>query len=291
MNKNIRIQKVLSDNGILSRRKAEDAIRQNRVTVNGHPAILGQKIDPRQDSIALDGVPIALQRKKNNVYIMLNKPRGYVTTTSDEMGRNCVTDLVEDAPAKVYPVGRLDKQSEGLLLLTNDGEFANQIMHPRSHVAKTYRVTVRGSVTEDQLVTLATGIEIDGRMTLPASVHLISAETQRSVIQLTLYEGRNRQVRKMCEALNLTVVRLKRVSVGPLKLGMLQPGKWRELTPAELAALRASAQKSENRFKQEENFNIRKKPRGANARGGASGSAYGKGGLRGGAPRRDKGGK
>ena len=286
MNNPVRIQKVLSDNGILSRRKAEDAIRQNRVSVNGHPAALGQKIDPRQDHIALDGVPVALQRKKNNVYIMLHKPRGYVTTTSDEMGRSCVTDLVDDAPAKVYPVGRLDKQSEGLLLLTNDGEFANQIMHPRSHVAKTYRVTVRGGVTEDQLVQLATGVEVDGRVTLPASVHMISGEAQRSVIQLTLYEGRNRQVRKMCEALKLTVARLKRISVGPLKLGMLQPGKWRELTPAELVALRASVQKSENRARQEESFHTRGKPRGAPRRE-TPGASVRRDGPRGTAARKD----
>ena len=136
-NEGTRIQKVLSDNGVLSRRKAEDAIRQGRITVNGRPCGLGQKINPRKDIIALDGVNIALQRRKQSVYIMLHKPLGYVTTTSDEMGRRCVTDLVAYAPAKVYPVGRLDKQSEGLLLLTNDGNFANQIMHPRSHVSKT----------------------------------------------------------------------------------------------------------------------------------------------------------
>lgn len=251
-NEGTRIQKVLSDNGVLSRRKAEDAIRQGRITVNGRPCGLGQKINPRKDIIALDGVNIALQRRKQSVYIMLHKPRGYVTTTSDEMGRRCVTDLVADAPAKVYPVGRLDKQSEGLLLLTNDGNFANQIMHPRSHVSKTYRVTVRSAVDEQQLVRLATGVEIDGKATQPASVHMLASENGRSVIQLTIYEGRNRQVRKMCEAVGLTVARLKRTSVGPLKLGMLKPGDWRELTPAELISLRASVKKAENRSRQEQ---------------------------------------
>jgi 23S rRNA pseudouridine2605 synthase len=248
-----RIQKFLSDNGILSRRKAEEAILAGKITVNGHPATIGQKIDPRRDLVAVEGVKVEPPRKKQNVYIMLHKPRGYVTTTSDEMGRRCVADLVTKAPAKVYPVGRLDKQSEGLLLLTNDGEFANKIMHPRSHVSKTYRVTVRSDVTEDQLIKLSSGVMLDDKLTLPASVHLISKEAGRSVMQLTIFEGRNRQVRRMCEAVNLVVVRLRRIAVGPLKLGMLQPGEWRELTTAEVTALRSSMKKSENRSIQEEN--------------------------------------
>lgn len=248
----IRIQKVLSDHGILSRRKAEDAIKQGRVQVNGRSAEIGQKINPHRDIIALDGVNIQLARRKQNVYLMLHKPRGYVTTTSDEKGRRCVTDLLVGAPAKVYPVGRLDKQSEGLLLLTNDGDFANHIMHPRSHVSKTYRVTVRSGVTEQQLIDMATGVELEGKKTLPASVHLLSAETDRSVIQLTLYEGRNRQVRKMCEKVGLEVSRLKRTAIGPLKLGMLPPGQWRELTPAEVSALRGAMKKAENRTRQAE---------------------------------------
>jgi len=246
-NSGIRIQKVLSDNGILSRRKAEEAIERGRITVNGHPCILGQKVNPRKDVIALDGVNVTINKRKNNLYIMLNKPRGYVTTTSDELGRRCVTDLLSGAPEKVYPVGRLDKTSEGLLLLTNDGAFANSIMHPAGHVSKTYRVTVRPRVKEDQLIRLSAGVELDGRATLPASVHVLTQEAGRAVIQITIYEGRNRQVRRMCEAVGLTVARLKRTSVGPLKLGMLGPGEWRELTPAELMALRGSIQKSANR--------------------------------------------
>jgi 23S rRNA pseudouridine2605 synthase len=249
----IRIQKFLSDNGVLSRRKAEEAILAGKITVNGRPATIGQKIDPRRDLVAVDGVKVEPPRRKQNVYIMLHKPRGYVTTTSDEMGRRCVADLVTKAPAKVYPVGRLDKQSEGLLLLTNDGDFANRIMHPRSHVSKTYRVTVRSDVTEDQLIKLSTGVELDDKPTLPASVHLISKESGRSVMQLTIYEGRNRQVRRMCEAVGLTVVRLRRIAVGPLKLGMLPPGEWRELSPSELTGLRSSMKKAENQSEQEEN--------------------------------------
>lgn len=247
----IRIQKVLSDNGILSRRKAEEAIAQGRVKVNGHPATLGQRINPRKDVLAIDGVNLVLQKRKDNVYIMLHKPRGYVTTTSDEMGRRCVTDLVTDAPARVYPVGRLDKNSEGLLLMTNDGEFANTIMHPRNHISKTYRATVRPDVTEDQLVKLSTGVEIDGKNTLPATVHVLTREQGRTVLQITIYEGRNRQIRKMCEGVGLTVARLKRLSVGPLKLGMLQPGQWRELTPAELISIRGASKKAGNKAEQE----------------------------------------
>lgn len=245
-NSGIRIQKVLSDSGVLSRRKAEEAIVAGRISVNGHPAQIGQKINPRKDIIALDGVNIAAPKKKLNLYIMLNKPRGYVTTTDDEMGRSCVTDLLKDLPDRVYPVGRLDKNSEGLLLLTNDGAFANSVMHPSGNVSKTYRATVRPSVNDDQLTKLATGVEIDGKMTMPASIHVLSDEPGRVVLQITIREGRNRQIRKMCEAVGLTVARLRRTQVGPLKLGMLAPGKWRELTPAELLAMRGAMKKASN---------------------------------------------
>jgi 23S rRNA pseudouridine2605 synthase len=205
----IRIQKVLSDHGILSRRKAEEAILQNRVQVNGRPAEIGQKIDPRRDTVTVDGVRQEISVRDKKIYIMLNKPRGYVTTTSDEQGRHCVTELVADAPAKVYPVGRLDKLSEGLLLLTNDGAFANDVMHPRGHVSKSYRVTVRPDITEDMLIKLASGVELDGKLTLPAKVHVLSREPGRTVLLLTIFEGRNRQVRRMCEAIGLEVARLR----------------------------------------------------------------------------------
>ena len=243
----VRIQKVLSDNGILSRRKAEEAILQKRVTVNGHLCQIGQKVNPRKDIIAIDGKNIALQKKKKNVYIMLNKPRGYVTTTHDEKGRRCVADLVAEAPARVYPVGRLDLVSEGMLLFTNDGEFANAIMHPRNHIAKTYRVTVRPEPKEEQLITLSTGVEIEGKKTLPAAVHVLTREGGKSAVQITIYEGRNRQIRKMCEAVGLEVARLRRTSIGPLKLGMLAPGEWRELSASELAAIRGALRKAQNR--------------------------------------------
>lgn len=242
-----RIQKVLSDHGIMSRRKAEEAIAKGRITVNGRPCRLGQKINPRKDIIALDGDNIALKRHKQNLYIMLNKPRGYVTTTSDELGRRCIVDLLRDVPQRVYPVGRLDRVSEGLLLLTNDGAFANDIMHPGGHVSKTYRVTVRQDPAEEDIIRLSSGVEIDGRKTQPAVVHVLTKEPGRTVLQITIYEGRNRQIRRMCEAVGLEIARLKRVSVGPLKLGMLRPGQWRELTAQELAALRGSVRKAQNR--------------------------------------------
>ena len=242
--KGIRIQKVLSDNGIMSRRKAEEAVLQGRITVNGRPAVLGNPVNPSRDVIAIDGVRVHLQRKKQNFYIMLHKPRGFVTTTSDELGRRCVTDLVSGLPVRVYPVGRLDRNSEGLLLLTNDGAFANMVMHPSSHISKTYRVTVRPGITDEQAAQMSGGILLDGKKTLPATVLVLEKGEGRAVVQVTIQEGRNRQVRRMCEAVGLEVARLKRTSIGPLKLGMLQPGQWRELRPGELIALRNAVTKN-----------------------------------------------
>lgn len=242
--KGTRIQKVMTDNGIMSRRKTEEAIQQGRVTVNGRPARLGQPINPRRDVVAVDGVRVQFQKKKHNVYIMLHKPRGYVTTTSDELGRNCVADLIKEAPERVYPIGRLDRNSEGLLLFTNDGEFANMMMHPSNKITKTYRVTVRPDITDEQAAKMSSGIELDGKKTLPATVLVLQKQEGRVVLQMTISEGRNRQIRRMCEAVGLEVARLKRTAVGPLKLGMLQPGQWRELRPAELIALRNAAKKT-----------------------------------------------
>ena len=172
---------------------------------------------------------------------MLYKPRGFVTTMKDERDRSCVAELVSDIPERVYPVGRLDRESEGLLLMTNDGEFANAMMHPSYHVPKTYRVTVRPGVTEDQLTSLAAGVMIDDRMTAPAGVRVLTQEEGRVVLEIVLCEGRNRQIRKMCEQLGLEVARLKRTAVGTLRLGMLHPGKWRELTADEVKRLKNAA--------------------------------------------------
>ncbi len=237
----MRIHKVLSDNGVVSRRKAEQLIEEGRITVNGHKAQLGQSVNPARDIIHIDGERVVFEKRAKKLYIMLNKPRGYVTTLSDELGRRCVAALISEVSVRVYPIGRLDKDSEGLLLLTNDGDFANLIMHPSHHISKTYRVTVRPDITEEQLVTLSTGVTLDdGVTTLPAQVQVEAKELGRVVLRMTIFEGKNRQIRRMCEALGLEVARLRRVSIGPVKLGMLQPGKWRELTPAEVGALRGA---------------------------------------------------
>ncbi|MBE6858383.1 MAG: rRNA pseudouridine synthase [Ruminococcus sp.] len=235
----IRIQKMIADSGYCSRRKAEELISNGRVKLNGRPIKLGDKCTYK-DLITIDGERIYLSRKKNFIYLMMNKPRGYVTTVSDELERKCVMDLLEGLEERVYPVGRLDRNSEGLLLFTNDGEFANSIMHPSRHISKTYRVTVRPGVNDDQLVALADGVEIDGRKTLPASVIVKDKQEGRVVLLITIKEGRNRQIRKMCEAVGLEVARLRRISVGPLKLGMLKPGSVRELTAEELRAIRTA---------------------------------------------------
>lgn len=231
----IRLQKFLSEAGVASRRKAEEMIRNGMVKVNGAVAQIGDSVDPKKDTVVVRGKKI---RKENNLrYILLNKPRGYVTTTDDDLGRKCVLELVRDVKERIYPVGRLDRVSEGALILTNDGAFANAMMHPSKHVPKTYRVTVRPGVTSEQVDILSTGVDLDGRLTAPADVYVISKEDDRAVLEIVLYEGRNRQIRRMCEAVNLEVARLRRIAVGPVKLGMLQTGEWRDLTPTEVESL------------------------------------------------------
>lgn len=243
----IRLQKIISERSSYSRRKAEELIADGKVKVNGHPAKLGDKARPGKDIITVEGERLASPSKRKLYYLMLNKPRGYVTTMRDEKGRRCITELLEDIPERVYPIGRLDRVSEGLLLLTNDGGFANDIMHPSRHVGKTYRVTIHPDVTEEQLAHLSVGVEIDGEMTAPASVIVLTKQPGRVVLQMVIHEGRNRQIRKMCEAVGLEVGRLKRTAVGPVKLGMLKPGTWRELTNEELRALRNAITKPEAR--------------------------------------------
>lgn len=252
-NQEVRIQKAMSDMGFASRRKSEEMIAQGRVKVNGHPAEIGMKVNPARDIISVDGEAIEFDRTAKKVYLAFYKPRGYVTTMSDEMGRKSIADIVADLPVRVYPIGRLDKLSEGLLILTNDGEFANMMTHPKYHVSKVYRVTVASMVREEQLIALAEGIVIDGKKTLPAQVKVISKEEGRSVLEIVIKEGRNRQIRKMCEAVNLEVKRLRRTMIGPVKLSMLRPGEFRELTPAEISGLRNMAVKNLKRDEQEKN--------------------------------------
>ena len=247
MGKLERLQKIMSESGFASRRKSEEWIASGKVTINGRVAAVGDKADPDRDTILVCGKP--LEAKPKHFYVMLHKPRGFITTMEDEKSRKCVAELVQDVPARVYPVGRLDRDSEGLLLMTNNGNFANAMMHPSTHVSKTYRVTVRPSVTEDQLVQMSVGMEIDGRKTAPAKVKVLSQQPGRVILEMVLYEGRNREIRKMCEQAGLEVARLKRIAVGPVKLGMLQPGKWRELTAEEVRVLMAEASKTKGRGK------------------------------------------
>lgn len=234
----VRIQKIIADSGYCSRRKAEQLITDGQVKVNGRPIKLGDKADPKNDLITVDGEKISAGGRTLR-YIKLYKPRGYVTTMSDEQGRKTVTDLLDGIDERVYPVGRLDRNSEGILILTNDGEFANDIMHPRKHVPKTYRVTVNEKVTEDMVNTLMAGVEIDpGVMTAQCVVTVITEEEGRTVLEFIIKEGKNRQIRKMCEAVGLTVKRLRRTSIGGVKLGMLKPGEYADLTQTEMKMLR-----------------------------------------------------
>ena len=236
-NKMVRLQKFLADCGVASRRKSEDLISKGAVKVNGVVAKIGDKIDPIKDKITVNGKKVVPSKKL--YYIMLHKPRGFVTTMSDEQGRKCVAELVSDIDARLYPVGRLDRDSEGLILMTNDGDFANKMMHPSNHIPKKYRVTVKPDINEEQLAQFNIGMEIDGRKTMPADARVIVKQPGRVVLEIILYEGRNRQIRKMCEKLGVEVARLKRTAIGNVKLGMLAPGDYRELTAEELKKLTA----------------------------------------------------
>ena len=248
MENKIRVQKILADCGIASRRKAEEMIAAGEVKVNGKIVQIGDKADPRRDKITVRGRRVEPVREA--AYIMLNKPRGYITTMSDERDRKCVAELIPDVEQRVYPVGRLDKDSEGLLLMTNDGNFANAMLHPARHVPKTYRVTVHPGVTDEQLAQMETGMVIDGRKTAPARVRVLTEEKGRVVLEIVLYEGRNRQIRNMCEQLGLEVARLRRIAMGSVRLGMLPSGKWRELTPEEVRRLKEEAKPKDKPHKQ-----------------------------------------
>lgn len=235
-----RLQKIISARGIASRRAAEKLILDGRVRVNGRVAMLGDKADPDKDKIEVDGIVLGAPAER--VYIMLHKPRGYVTTMSDEHGRKTVADLVKDCPYRVYPVGRLDYNSEGLLIMTNDGEVANSLMHPSFEVPKTYLVKVkklRGKDIDASIAALGEEMTIDGYKVKAASVRIEEVEGDKASLYITIREGRNRQVRKMCERVGLAVRRLKRISVGNLFLGDLKSGKWRYLTEDEIRYLRS----------------------------------------------------
>lgn len=220
----------------MSRRSAEALIEQGKVTVNGFKARLGDKADLDYDEVIVDGKVLKPQLKK--IYIMLNKPRGYVTTLSDDKNRPVVTELVSDLDERVYPVGRLDMNSEGLLILTNDGEFANRLMHPSHEMTKTYSVYVGGEDISRKAELLKKPIMIDGRMTKPASVEIIDDNGNNALIKVVLKEGRNRQIRRLCESAGLKVKALTRVAEGPISLGSLKRGAWRYLTQDEVEKLK-----------------------------------------------------
>lgn len=226
-----RLQKILSSCGVCSRRTAEEYLRQGRVAVNGIPAVLGEQADPENDAITLDGVSVTAGGRRT--YLMLHKPRGYVTTLSDEKGRRTVADLV-DCGHRVWPVGRLDMDSEGLLLLTDDGELTNHLLHPSHEVEKEYLVWVTGEITGETLKRLTRPMVLDGQKLRPAKV------TQRgdALLSIVIHEGKNRQVRRMCAKVGLTVTRLKRIREGQLRLGDLPLGTWRELSEQEIEQLK-----------------------------------------------------
>lgn len=228
-----RLQKLISSAGLASRRAAEELIKQGRVKVNGETASLGMSADPELDDIRVNGKRLRISGTR--IYIMLNKPRGYVTTLSDEKGRKIVAELVKGAGRRLYPVGRLDLNSEGLLIMTDDGEAANALMHPSHEVGKTYRVTVSGREPEAAVRELEALREVEGEPIRPAQVSLAGETGEgKYMLDVTIHEGRNRQVRKMCAAAGLEVRRLVRIAEGELSLGGLQTGKWRHLTSEEL---------------------------------------------------------
>lgn len=236
----VRISKYFTDCGLMSRRAAERAVENGEVKINGMVAILGQKVLPGTDTVTWRGRKITPPVQDTKLCIMLHKPRGYITTLSDDKGRHTVAELVADVGVRLYPVGRLDMDSDGLLLMTNDGELANQLAHPSHEVQKVYLALIDGTVTTEQMSQLSQPIQIDGRMTSPALVHKLDADSRETVLEFIIHDGRNRQVRRLCERSGLTVRRLTRIAEGDLTLGDLPVGKWRALTPKEIRHLRHS---------------------------------------------------
>lgn len=231
----IRLQKYLASCGVASRREAERLIGDGRVEVNGTKATIGQSIEPETDQVTLDGRPVALEK---HVYILLNKPKGVVTTSKDTHDRRTVLDCLAGIEERVFPVGRLDLDTEGVLLLTNDGEFANRLLHPRYEVRKTYFASVRGEMTEATAKRMSAGLELDDGMTAPCEVEILERKTRSTVVRMTLREGRKREVKRMCLAVGHPVRNLKRVSFAGIQAQGLRPGEWRHLTQEEIARLR-----------------------------------------------------
>ena len=236
----IRISKYFTDCGVMSRRAADAAVERGEVKVNGVTAELGQKVDPATDTVTWKGKKIVLPTTPAKLTVMLNKPRGYLTTLSDDKGRHTVAEPVADAGVRLYPVGRLDMDSDGLLLLTNDGDLANLLSHPSHEVDKVYLAYVAGNVTAEQMNNMTRPIEIDGKMTSPARVRKAAFNQVETALEVTIHDGRNRQVRRLCEREGLRVLKLTRVAEGPLLLGDLEEGKWRRLSDKEIRKLKGS---------------------------------------------------
>ena len=224
----------------MSRRSAEEAVMRGRVEINGKKALPGQKVVAEIDEITLDGVIIAPKSENKKIYIMLNKPAGVVTTMSDEKDRTCVFDILdkEEIEERIYPVGRLDMYSEGLLILTNDGEIANKLMHPKNEVSKTYHLSIKGEQNQNLIKKFSEPVEIEGKKTSPAKAEVIEMKNGLTKLKIEISEGKNRQIRRMCENLELVILKLKRVRVGKLNLGTLGPGKWRYLSQSEINYLK-----------------------------------------------------
>ena len=232
-----RLQKLIAAAGLCSRRTAEEWIAAGRVRVNGETATVGQSADPETDTICVDGVPVTPPERR--VYLMLNKPRGYVTTLSDERGRPTAAELVADCGTRVYPVGRLDRDSEGLLLFTNDGQLTHALLHPSHQVDKTYIVSVTGA-EDGSAARLAAVDKLDGESIVPAQVEELHRSGTAAEYRVVIHQGKKRQIRRMCAAAGLEVTRLCRVAEGGLRLGGLPPGKWRYLTEEELGLIRGN---------------------------------------------------
>lgn len=233
----MRLQKFMAQCGIASRRKSEEIIANKRVKVNGTIVTeLGYKIDPLHDVVIVDGKRI--KHREKNIYIIMNKPKGYVTTVSDEYSRKTVLDLVKDVKERVYPIGRLDYDTSGLLLLTNDGELAYKLIHPKFEVVKTYIATVKGKPTEEELEKFRNGLEIDRYITSDAEIEILSNTNDKSVVKIQIHEGKNRQIRKMCDEIGHPVTSLKRIAIGELELGTLKKGCWRFLRENEIEYLK-----------------------------------------------------
>ena len=233
----MRIQKYISDCGVMSRRAAEREIEQGNIYVNDQLATIGQKIDPDKDVVKYNDI-VLNQAEKHYQYIMLYKPVGYITTMSDDKNRQCITELIEEVGTRVYPVGRLDMDSEGLLLLTNDGDLTNKLTHPKHNIPKIYHVKISGAITPENMSALGKPMMIDDYEIQPVEIEIVTRNDKVSILRMTLYEGRNRQIRKMCESLGLNILNLKRIAIGKISLGDLHPGKWRRLTQSQIKYLK-----------------------------------------------------